>query len=168
MNDYQKIQNLIGSYGQIVDAWPRQPETYADHFTEDGGFTDNGVTIKPRHKILLLMKAAAAHEQDQPALSGTKHLQLNPVITIEGDTGTGSVDLVVLELSGQHGWQVRGCGRYLDEYAKERDGNWRFKSREVCWHRNTDPDPRNPGLTAAYAEFFKAIMNSSRDNVGGS
>ena len=159
MNDYQKIQNLIGSYGQTVDAWPRQPETYANFFTEDGRFTDNGVTIQPRHKILQLMQTAAAHEKDQPPLSGTKHLQLNPVITIDGDTGTGSVDLVVLELVEEQGWRVRGCGRYVDEYAKDGDGNWRFKSRDVRWHKDLGPDPRNPGLATAYAEFFKAIMS---------
>ncbi|GAB5454825.1 MAG: hypothetical protein Hens2KO_10540 [Henriciella sp.] len=159
LNDYQKIQNLIGSYGQIVDAWPRQPQRYADHFTEDGGFTDNGVTITPRHKILQLMKTAVAHEKDQSVLSGTKHLQLNPVIMIDGDTGTGSVDLVVLELSEELGWQVRGCGRYSDEYAKGRDGTWRFKSREVTWHKDLGPDPCNPGLATAYAGFFKAIMS---------
>jgi|GEM_PF-5373115 len=37
MNDYQRISNLIGRYGQIVDEWPRQPDAYAELFTEDAG-----------------------------------------------------------------------------------------------------------------------------------
>lgn len=34
MNDDQRISNLVGRYGQTVDEWPRQPDAYADLFTE--------------------------------------------------------------------------------------------------------------------------------------
>ncbi|WP_417522408.1 nuclear transport factor 2 family protein [Marinovum sp.] len=158
MNDYQAVMNLIGSYGQTVDEWPRQPERYADHFTEDGSFSDNGVEVGPRSKILALMKSAAGRTETQPLLAGTRHYQLNPIIHLEGDRGHGSVDLMVVELSPEAGWRIRGCGRYKDEYAKDPDGAWRFRSRILTWFKDAGPDPRNPALAEAYRDRFLAFM----------
>ena len=139
--------NLLGTYGQTVDEWPRRPNDYASLFTDDAYFTDNGVTVGPRSKILGLMQGAAELTVDQPLLAGTRHLHLNPVIHIEDDRGTGSVDLLVLELSPNHGWAVRGSGRYADEYARCADGAWRFKSRVLTWFKGcllyTSPSPRD-------------------------
>ena len=159
MNDYQRILNLLGRYGQTVDEWPRKPEDYAALFAEDGRFTDNGVTIEPREKILSLMRRAAEGTREQPRLEGTRHLQLNPVIEVEGDRGTGSVDLMVLELSADHGWRVRGSGRYRDEYVRDQGGTWRFQSRALTWFKDLGPDPLNPRLGDAYARLFQSVMN---------
>lgn len=157
MNDHQAIMNLIGSYGQIVDAWPRQPENYADHFTEDGSFTDNGVTVGPRSRILALMRGAAERTKDQPLLAGTRHLQFNPVIEVDGATGRGSVDLLVIELSPEKGWHIRGSGRYTDVYQRDESGVWKFRSRTVTWYKDAGPDPRDPALKDAYRNRFQAV-----------
>lgn len=158
MNEYHAIMNLLGTYGQTVDEWPRRPNDYADLFTEDAQFTDNGITVGPRSKILALMQGAADITSDQPLLAGTRHLHLNPVINIDGERGTGSVDLLVLELSPEHGWRVRGSGRYADEYARCTDGVWRFKSRILTWFKDAGPDPLNPKLGAIYADIFRQAM----------
>lgn len=158
MNDYQKIMNLIGSYGQAVDDWPRRPDDYAAFFAEDGQFTDNEVTVGPREKILKLMRFAAKQTAEEPQLAGTRHLQLNPVVNVDGDRGTGSVDLVVLELSPDNGWRIRGSGRYADEYVRGTDDAWRFQSRTVTWFKEAGPDPLNPALTDIYAKLFMGIM----------
>ena len=158
LSDYQQIMNLLGTYGQTVDDWPRRPDDYAALFAEDGQFTDNGVTVGPRDKILKLMTVAADHTREQPLLAGTRHLHLNPVVDVDGDRGTGSVDLVVLELSADHGWQTRGCGRYADEYVRGIDGAWRFQSRTITWFKETGPDPRNPDLADTYASLFRWVM----------
>jgi len=158
VNDYQAIMNLLGTYGQTVDEWPRRPNDYANLFTEDAQFTDNGVTIGPRSKIRGLMQGAAELTNDQPLLAGTRHFHLNPVITIDGDEGTGSVDLLVLELSPERGWRVRGSGRYADEYARGTDGAWRFKSRVLTWFKDAGPDPLNPQLGEIYANVFRQAM----------
>lgn len=161
MNDYQHISNLIGRYGQIVDEWPRQPDAYADLFTDDAEFTDNGVTIRSRAKLHRLMTLADEHTRDQPMLAGTRHLMLNPVIEVDGAKGNGSVDLLVIELSADHGWRIRGSGRYHDQYARDVDGTWRFRSRRLQWFKDGGPDPRSPGLGDAYAAVFQSVMNES-------
>ena len=158
-NDYQQIMNLIGRYGQTVDDWPRRPDDYAALFTEDGQFTDNGVTVGPGQKILDLMRFAAKATREEPQLAGTRHLQLNPIIDVDGDSGTGSVDLVVLELSPDDGWRIRGSGRYTDEYVRGIDGTWRFRSRTIAWFKDAGPDPRQPDLAGVYASLFHRIMS---------
>ena len=162
MNDYQRIANLIGRYGQTVDEWPRQPDAYADLFTEDGEFTDNGVTIHTRQKLRRLMMLAAEQTTDQPLLAGTRHLMLNPVIEVDGDLGTGSVDLLVIELSAEHGWRIRGSGRYHDRYRRDEDGAWRFQSRRLEWFKDGGPDPRSPRLGDAYAAVFQSVMDERK------
>lgn len=159
MNDYQRISNLIGRYGQTVDEWPRQPDAYADLFTEDAEFTDNGVTIRSREKLRQLMSLAAEHTSDQPLLAGTRHLMLNTVIEVEGELGTGSVDLLVIELSAEHGWRIRGSGRYHDHYVRDVDGVWQFQSRRLEWFKDGGPDPRSPRLGDAYAAVFQSVMD---------
>ncbi len=77
MNDYQRISNLIGCYGQTVHEWPRQPGAYADLFIEDAEFTDNGVSIRSRARLRRLMSLATEQTSDQPPLAGKRHLMLN-------------------------------------------------------------------------------------------
>ncbi|MEZ5372947.1 MAG: nuclear transport factor 2 family protein [Microthrixaceae bacterium] len=161
MNDHQRISNLIGRYGQTVDEWPRQPDAYADLFTEDAEFTDNGVTIRSREKLRRLMSLAAEHTGDQPLLAGTRHLMLNTVIEVDGEQGTGSVDLLVIELSDQHGWRIRGSGRYHDQYVRDPDGAWRFRSRRLEWFKDGGPDPRSPQLGDAFAAVFQSVMDEA-------
>ena len=159
MDDYQVIMNLIGSYGQTVDDWPRRPEDYATLFAEDGQFTDNGVTVGPTEKILKLMRFAAKATREEPQLAGTRHLQFNPVINVDGDSGTGSVDLIVLELSPDNGWRIRGSGRYADEYVRGFDGEWRFQSRTITWFKDAGPNPLDPDIAGTYANLFRAIIS---------
>jgi ketosteroid isomerase-like protein len=158
MADIDEIRNLIASYGQIVDAVPRDPQRYADHFIEQGSFTDNGVTVTPRSKIKALMEAARQLEEQAAPLSGTRHLQLNSVINVDGDCAAATSQVVVVALSEEHGWRIRGIGQYTDEIVRDVDGCWRFKSRVVTWFKDLGPDPLNPGLGELYASFFESIM----------
>ena len=159
MTEYNAIRNLIGSYGQTVDSVPRQPQKYADHFIEDGSFTDCGVTIHPRSKIKALMQAALEYGKNQPKHSGTRHLQFNTVIKITGEGAASSTSqLMVLELGPEVGWRIRNIGLYTDEIVKDTDGQWKFKSRVVTWYKDLGPDPLNSDLGTMMGHFFKAIM----------
>ncbi|QFU76843.1 nuclear transport factor 2 family protein [Halioglobus maricola] len=159
MNDIDEIRNLIASYGQVVDTFPRDPQRYADHFVEDGSFTDCGVTLTPRTKILQLMEAALSAESEAPPLSGTRHLQMNSVINVDGDFALATTQLMVIEL-GEKGWRIRGSGQYTDDIVRDVDGRWRFKSKVVTWFKELGPDPLSPDLSALYAGFFQSIMDS--------
>jgi len=159
MTEYNAIKNLIGSYGQTVDSVPRQPQKYADHFIEDGSFTDCGVTIQPRSKIKALMQAALEHGKNQPKHSGTRHLQFNTVINITGEgTASSTSQLMVLELGPEVGWRIRNIGLYTDEIVKDTDGKWKFKSRVLTWYKDLGPDALNPDLGNMMGGFFKVIM----------
>lgn len=141
-----------------MDGVPRDPEGYAAHFTEDGSFTDNGVTLTPRSKIRALMEAAQLATADQHPLTGTRHLQFNSVIEIDGDKAAAKSQVLVLELNAEQGWRIRGSGFYTDEIVRDASGEWKFKSRIVTWFKDLGPDPLNPGLSELYAGFFRGIM----------
>ncbi|NKI18692.1 nuclear transport factor 2 family protein [Spongiibacter sp. KMU-166] len=159
MNDIDEIRNLIASYGQTVDSFPRDPRRYADHFVEEGAFTDCGVTLSPRSKIKQLMETARSAEVEAAPLSGTRHLQLNSVINVDGDSAHATSQLVVVELS-EKGWKIRGIGQYTDDIVRDVDGCWRFKSKVVTWFKGLGPDPLNPELSSFYESVFLSIMNS--------
>ena len=104
------------------------------------------------------MEAARAQELNAPKLSGSKHVQVNTVINVDGDRADGTTQLIVLELNAKQGWRIRGCGTYTDDIVLDHDGCWRFKSRTVNWIPDVGPDPMNPALGEMYKNFFKAIM----------
>jgi hypothetical protein len=57
-----------------------------------------------------------------------KHLLIEPLITIDGDTATCTAYFaVVMEIDGEPALRV--FGRYLDRLVKEADGCWRFGER---------------------------------------
>ena len=107
------------------------------------------------------MEAAKSVTADQPALSGTRHLQFNSVIEIDGDIASATSQVLVLELNADRGWGIRGSGLYTDEIVREANGEWKFKSRTVTWYNDLGPDPLNPKVAELYAGFFRSIMASS-------
>lgn len=161
MTDYDAIRNLIASYGQNIDSRPRDPEFIANHYLEDCSFTDNGVTLSGREKILSLLTAAKAIEAEQPELSGTRHLQMNSVINIDNDQALATTQVVVLELNAEQGWKIRGCGMYTDNIELDSEGQWKFKSKEVTWFTSAGPDPLNPALGDLYKDFFNGIKTAA-------
>ncbi len=60
-----------------------------------------------------------------------KHVTTNPAITIDGDTATAVSYFMRLDSDVEHGAPsvVSSSGRYLDEFVRGDDGQWRIRSR---------------------------------------
>jgi hypothetical protein len=57
----------------------------------------------------------------------SKHLALNNIIDVDGDTASAWSDFIVVQ-SGPAGGTIARAGRYEDTFAKV-DGSWRFARR---------------------------------------
>ena len=58
----------------------------------------------------------------------TRHLVLNPIVELEGDTARARSTFCVVQATDRLPLQPIVVGRYLDTFARE-DGNWHFTER---------------------------------------
>ena len=94
----------------------------ADLFGDDGRWTIQGTTHTGAQEIRELLST-------WPSPAGHKHLTVNSVIDVDGDSATAVSDFVVVRPSGGGGVVVRG-GRYHDTLVRRPGGHWTFASRE--------------------------------------
>jgi uncharacterized protein (TIGR02246 family) len=127
LSDEAAIRNLISSYAHAAD--DGDGDALAELFTEGGGGIESlGVGIKGHDKLAALVKGIYD--------ANIKHLQLNSVITIEGNSARAVSDLVMQAVTPDAGWQTIAHGRYHDDMVRA-DGGWKFTKREILWHRAT-------------------------------
>ncbi len=80
----------------------------------------------------------------------TRHLVLNPIIEIDGDTATARSTFCVVQATDRIALTPIVVGRYYDSFARDRDG-WYFTERivdvemvgDVSDHLLIDPSRRN-------------------------
>ena len=80
---------------------------------------------------------------------GVHHLYVNHIITPTADGATGTVDMLMIGLTGDP-YRIRHDGYYADTYAKTPQG-WRFASRvhHVAMTPGSDaPAPQPPAQPA--------------------
>jgi 3-phenylpropionate/cinnamic acid dioxygenase small subunit len=58
----------------------------------------------------------------------TRHLVLNPIVEIDGDTATARSTFCVVQATDRVALQPIVVGRYFDRFARDRDG-WHFTER---------------------------------------
>jgi uncharacterized protein (TIGR02246 family) len=124
------IQELCARYCQTIDA--QDCDGWANCFTTDGVFEFDGWAIEGR---AALREYAEVHAR----LMRCRHLTLNLLYEVRGDTASGaSTTVVTLATAG--GYKILGQGAYEDRLVKE-GGRWRIASRRVCTDRLVaDPD----------------------------
>ena len=118
--DKLAIQELCARYCQTIDA--QNAEGWADCFTPDGVFEFDGWAIQGR---AALREYAEVHER----LMRCRHMTLNLLYDVRGDTATGTSTTVVT-LATEGGYKILGQGAYEDRLAKE-GGSWRIAYRSV-------------------------------------
>lgn len=59
----------------------------------------------------------------------TRHLVLNPIVEITGDTATARSTFCVVQATERISLQPIVVGRYLDRFARDPEGGWRFAER---------------------------------------
>ena len=162
MSDDELIRNLIASYSHFAD--DKDPDAHAANFTDDGALVDQGVTITPRSKIRQLSATLAAARKDAPTPSGSKHIQVNTVIDVDGLTASAKTDLIYLVLAPETGWSIGAVGRYDDDLVKDGD-RWLFKKRVVTWYGGFSMDPLNPATDQAIVGLYESVMATTPENT---
>lgn len=121
--DRALILDLTARYNRAFDNG--DVDAYAAVFTEDGvmEIEDTGPRFEGR---------AALAEMCRNTPAAIRHVTVDPVVTIDGDTATQEVTLVVVgrPAPGQRGSTVQSSGRYVDRLVRTPDG-WRFAHRSV-------------------------------------
>ncbi|HEY4887377.1 MAG TPA: nuclear transport factor 2 family protein [Candidatus Dormibacteraeota bacterium] len=136
------IVHTLYAYSHHLDLG--QDEKWADCFTEDGVIDIHylpeklpvarvaegtrhakGIRHKGRRQLLAFV---AGH--DHPPAHVFKHLMIEPRITVDGDTGTGTAYLVRVDDVGGVP-RITSFGRYVDRYRRVGPGEWRIEERVV-------------------------------------
>jgi 3-phenylpropionate/cinnamic acid dioxygenase small subunit len=61
----------------------------------------------------------------------TRHLVLNPIVEVNGDTATARSTFCVVQNTEAVPLQPIVVGRYADAFARDDDGGWHFTERKV-------------------------------------
>jgi uncharacterized protein (TIGR02246 family) len=120
--DRAKIQELTARYNRSFD--DGDPEAYALTFTEDGSMSVVGGPSTTGR--------AALAEMCRNVPWGVMHVTVDPTVTIDGDTATQVVTLLVFSRPSGPGEKARvsSTARYVDTVVRTADG-WLFSNR-VC------------------------------------
>ncbi len=116
------IRRTLFEYCRLID--DGRFDEWAELFVEDGRFSILGSQCASREEI-----RAFAHANFPHTLGKTKHLTLNPIIDVDGDTATAVSDVVVLYRTSK-GPLPTLAGRYHDELAFD-GAKWRLVQRDV-------------------------------------
>src|SRR5262245_24458000 len=128
----QAIQELCARYCHTIDS--QDAEGWADWFTDHGVFEFDGWAIQGR---AALREYAEVHAR----VLRCRHLTLNHLYHVLGDTATGT-SATVVTLATQGGYKMLGHGAYEDQVVKE-VGGWRIGTRRVRPDRLVS-DPGKP------------------------
>ncbi len=115
--DRDEILQLLYRYNHAIDSG--DAEGWADTFTADAVFDAAGRVLTGRDA---LVEFAAT-------VRGSKHVVVNPLVDIHGDTAEGRAYIVLLR-----GGSIGTVGAYQDELVRTPAG-WRFAKRVFT------PDP---------------------------
>ena len=126
------IQELCARSCHTIDS--QDSEGWADCFTDQGVFEFEGWAIRGR---AALREYAEVHAR----VLRCRHLTLNHLYDVRGDTATGT-SATVVTLATQGGYKILGQGAYEDRLVKEVDG-WRIAYRRVRTDRLVS-DPGKP------------------------
>lgn len=130
LEDERAILDTLHRYGQAIDA--HQAEAWAGLFTQHGEF----LCIDDKGGEIIRECGRAALAQWARDFSGgetlaMKHCVIAPVIVLDGDAArVESYFSNLVENSDRAAPpHIRFMGRYVDDMAKDADGQWRFRRR---------------------------------------
>ena len=151
MSKREQIAELIYRYAELVDAGDFVGVGQLLARASFGGPDTPSVT--GAEHIAALFAAATRrfpegggrHSAD-PGTPKTRHLVLNPIIEVDGDTATARSTFCVVQATDRIALAPIVVGRYYDSFARDRDG-WHFTERiadvemvgDVSDHLRIDP-----------------------------
>ncbi|MFN8221636.1 MAG: nuclear transport factor 2 family protein [Gaiellales bacterium] len=125
LEDIDAIGKLCLQYRQHLDE--RDFAAYSTLFVEDGVWIGNlGSATGPAEIEALLERTLERHTTPERHL----HLVANPVIEVDGDTGTAQTTWVYLTRDFRDNPVLSLIGHYEDKLVRT-DAGWRFQRREA-------------------------------------
>ena len=128
LEEERAITRTLDTYGQSIDYGDE--DAWVDCFTEDGVFD-----VRSRHEHQLKRFISGRDELRRFISRHTrapelwhKHLLIEPLITVDGDSAT-CVSYLAVVMEHQEEPVLRVFGRYRDRLVKGADGRWRFRER---------------------------------------
>lgn len=142
MTDREAILDLIHRYAELIDAGDFDGVGALLGRAAFGGPRTPTVT-GAQHIAALFAMTTRRHECGTPK---TRHLVLNPIVEIGGDTATARSTFCVVQATGRVPLQPIVVGRYYDRFARD-DSGWHFTERiadvemvgDVSDHLSIDP-----------------------------
>lgn len=121
-SDRDQILDVLATYCQTVD--DGRFDEWEQIWTVDATFTVVGQTHQGRGALRSFIEAA-----QPPHLRG-KHVLVNPIVNVEGDSATASSDFLFLARADGGGATVTQVGRYRDRLVRTADG-WKISARDI-------------------------------------
>jgi ketosteroid isomerase-like protein len=107
-------------------------------------------------------------EESFPHMPYSGHHVCNHLVSVDGDQGEGEVYAIAFHLIPDRtgGWlEDMMAVRYIDRYAREADGKWRFAKRTVTYdfrvrrpYSGTIPNISNPPGDPSYAQLSSQLF----------
>lgn len=128
LEDERAILGVLNAYGHAIDYGDE--ERYLDLWTDDAAFDARGRVAGDVARVVRGREALAdfAAHFSRPPEGWHKHLVIEPLIEVEGDTAGATSYFAVLRDEGS-GPVVWVFGRYRDRVVRCADGRWRFSLR---------------------------------------
>ena len=150
------IQELCARYCHTIDS--QDSDGWADCFTASGVFEFDGWAIQGR---AALREYAEVHAR----VMRCRHLTLNHLYEVEGDTATGT-SATVVTLATPGGYKILGQGAYEDRLIKEARRWWIAYRRVQTDRLVSEPDkPINladPDVAALVSHLIGAARRLGR------
>lgn len=142
MTDREAITDLIYRYAELIDAGDFDGVGQLLAGASFGG--PRTPTVSGAENIAAVF--AMTTRRFECGTPKTRHLVINPVVQLEGDTATARSTFCVVQATDRIPLQPIVVGRYYDRFARDRQG-WHFTERiadvemtgEVSDHLLIDP-----------------------------
>lgn len=125
MNDKIEILELLHRYAELIDAGDFDGVGELLSRARFGGPRTPTVSGAPNIAGLFAMTTKRFPDTGTPK---TRHLVLNPIVEIRGETATARSTFCVVQATEAVRFQPIVAGRYYDEFARDSDG-WHFTER---------------------------------------
>jgi uncharacterized protein (TIGR02246 family) len=146
--DRALIEDLQARYLFAMDF--RDPQSYANTFTEDGVLDFGGGKIQGRqaiHDMVAGMRDRAATQKPGEGAPKGRHSITSMVINVDGDKATAAAYwFLMVNDNPERKSQLNSFGHYEDELVKV-DGQWLFSLRKIyneevpAWAWTSDGNP---------------------------
>ncbi|MDO5114464.1 MAG: nuclear transport factor 2 family protein [Synergistaceae bacterium] len=120
--DIEEIKQLKYRYAEICDD-DHNPDRICSVFTEDGVW--DGYEVFGRHEGAAAIRKLFVGFQE--AIDFSRHVMTNPIITVEGDRGSGQFYLFGPYRARKTQRDFLLAVLYKDEFERQPDGKWLFK-----------------------------------------